>query len=78
MQKAKRIIQFISDIYFRMLDSSNIASKCILPPHVKKKKMSLFTIGYAVEKIFDVFWQNYRWKNNFFHSALYEKLTTFC
>ena len=55
MQKAKRIIQFISDIYFRMLDSSNIASKCILLPHVKKTKMSLFLIDYAVEKIFDVF-----------------------
>lgn len=55
MQKAKRIIQFISDTYFRMLNSLNIAAKCILPPHVKKNKMSLFTIGYAVEKIFDVF-----------------------
>ena len=50
MQKAKRIIQFISDTYFRMLNSLNIAAKCILPPHVKKIKCHYLQLAMQLKK----------------------------
>lgn len=76
MEKAERDIQFINQIYFRMLDFSNNCLDVHFSSGSNKKSASNCNLLYNWIKNF-VFWENCRWKRIFFHCFLYANLPVF-